>query len=54
MLAVLDVVERLNALRISCIHIKLRGQGGTRSKQPGQGGAAAVRALARKGNPPTD
>ena len=49
MLAVIDVVERLQELRITCLHVKIRGQGGVRSKQPGQGGQAALRSLARKG-----
>ena len=49
MLAVIKVVERLQELRINCLHIKIRGQGGVRTCSPGPGGQAAIRSLARKG-----
>ena len=38
MLAVIDVVERLKELRINCLHIKIRVQGGVRTCSPGPGG----------------
>lgn len=49
MLATVRVVERLQALRITSLNIKIRGQGGVRSKSPGPGGQAVLRSLARKG-----
>ena len=47
MMAASDVVVRLNQLKITALHIKLRGRGGTDSRQPGPGAQAAMRVLAR-------
>merc|ERR1712028_137869 len=49
MLAAQDVAVKCKELGISALHIKLRGTGGQRSKTPGPGGQAALRALARAG-----
>jgi len=49
MLAAQDVTERCKVLGITALHIKLRATGGTRTKTPGPGGQAALRALARAG-----
>lgn len=49
MLAAQDVAAKCKEVGITAVHIKLRGTGGTRSKTPGPGGAAALRALARSG-----
>mmetsp|Transcript_8906 Transcript_8906/g.1237 ORF Transcript_8906/g.1237 Transcript_8906/m.1237 type:complete len:93 (-) Transcript_8906:113-391(-) len=49
MLAVQDVVTRLNDLKINALHIKLRGRGGTDCKALGPGAQTALRALARSG-----
>ncbi len=47
MLAAMDVINKLKTLNIKAVHIKLRGRGGTDSKQPGPGAQAALRVLAR-------
>lgn len=49
MLAAQDVVTRCKQLGITALHIKMRGKGGTHSKTPGPGAAAALRSLARAG-----
>merc|ERR1711975_139181 len=49
MLAAQDVAARCKELGIAALHIKIRGTGGQRSKTPGPGGQAALRALARAG-----
>merc|ERR1711939_309464 len=49
MLAAQDVVARCKELGVNALHIKLRATGGTLSRTPGPGGAAALRALARGG-----
>merc|ERR1739847_211195 len=49
MQAAADVTNRCKELGINALHIKIRARGGTGSKQPGQGGQAAIRALARNG-----
>merc|ERR1711934_831938 len=49
MLAAQDVATRCKELGIGAVHIKIRGTGGQRSKTPGPGGQAALRALARAG-----
>lgn len=49
MLASQDVAARCLKLGVTALHIKIRGTGGTRSKTPGPGGMAALRALARAG-----
>lgn len=49
MLAAQDVAERCKEMGITSLHIKLRGTGGNRSKSPGPGAQAALRALARAG-----
>ena len=49
MLAAVDVCERLKAMGINALHIKIRARGGTDSKTPGPGAQSALRALARNG-----
>eukprot|EP01084_Bolivina_argentea_P143102 251351_1 len=49
MLAAQDVAERCKEIGITALHIKMRAQGGTRSKSPGPGAQSALRALARSG-----
>jgi small subunit ribosomal protein S14e len=49
MLAAQDVAQRCKELGITALHIKLRAVGGTRSKSPGPGAQASLRALARAG-----
>merc|ERR1711981_539156 len=49
MLAAQDVAVRCKELGITALHIQIRGTGGQRSKPPGPGGQAALRALARAG-----
>eukprot|EP00161_Ancyromonas_sigmoides_P012686 TRINITY_DN3229_c0_g1_i1.p3 TRINITY_DN3229_c0_g1~~TRINITY_DN3229_c0_g1_i1.p3 ORF type:complete len:172 (-),score=99.34 TRINITY_DN3229_c0_g1_i1:76-528(-) len=49
MLGSLDVATRCKELGITALHIKMRATGGNRSKSPGPGGQAAIRALARAG-----
>ena len=49
MLAAIDIVNRLQQLKITAVHIKLRGRGGTGSKTPGPGAQSALRAIARNG-----
>merc|ERR1739847_124557 len=49
MLAAQDVAVRRKELGITALHIQIRGTGGQRSKTPGPGGQAALRALARAG-----
>ena len=49
MLAAQDVAARCKELGITALHIKLRAVGGTKSKSPGPGAQAALRALARAG-----
>lgn len=49
MLAAQDVAERCKQVGISAIHVKIRATGGTRTKTPGPGAQAALRALARSG-----
>lgn len=49
MLAAQDVAERCKEVGITALHIKIRGTGGNKSKQPGPGGQSALRALARAG-----
>lgn len=49
MQAAQDVSARCRELGINALHIKIRARGGTREKMPHQGGAAAIRALARAG-----
>ena len=44
-----DVAERCKEIGISCLHIKLRATGGNKTKSPGPGAQAALRALARAG-----
>jgi hypothetical protein len=41
--------SRCKECGITGLHIKLRGTGGVKTKAPGPGGAAALRALARAG-----
>lgn len=49
MLAAQDVAARLKDLNITALHIKLRATGGAKTKTPGPGAQAALRALARAG-----
>jgi len=49
MLAAADVVGRCKEVGINAVHIKLRATGGNRTKTPGPGAQAALRALARNG-----
>jgi len=49
MLAAADVVARCKEVGINAVHIKLRATGGNRTKTPGPGAQAALRALARNG-----
>ncbi len=49
MLAAQDVAERCKEVGITALHIKIRGTGGNKTKQPGPGGQSALRALARAG-----
>lgn len=43
------VAERLRQLGVTAVHIKLRATGGSKTKTPGPGAQAAMRALARSG-----
>ncbi|MBO5256548.1 MAG: 30S ribosomal protein S11, partial [Clostridia bacterium] len=47
MTAAQDVAKRCKDLRVTSLHIKMRGVGGVYSKTPGPGAQAALRALAR-------
>ena len=49
MQAAIDIVNRLQQLKITAVHIRLRGKGGTGSKTPGPGAQSALRAIARNG-----
>merc|ERR1712159_662715 len=49
MLAAQDVAAKCKEVGINAVHIKLRATGGNKTKTPGPGGQAAVRALARSG-----
>eukprot|EP00914_Ancora_sagittata_P011273 GHVO01021913.1.p1 GENE.GHVO01021913.1~~GHVO01021913.1.p1 ORF type:complete len:151 (+),score=22.02 GHVO01021913.1:34-486(+) len=49
MMAAQDVAARCKELNISAVHVKLRATGGTKTKSPGPGAQAALRALARSG-----
>ncbi|CAK9781456.1 hypothetical protein CC85DRAFT_282724 [Cutaneotrichosporon oleaginosum] len=49
MLAAQDVAQKCKEVGITALHVKLRATGGTGTKQPGPGGQAALRALARAG-----
>jgi small subunit ribosomal protein S14e len=49
MLAAQDVTARCKQLGVTALHIKLRATGGNKTKTPGPGAQAALRALARGG-----
>jgi small subunit ribosomal protein S14e len=49
MLAAQDVAARCKELNVNALHIKLRATGGSKTKTPGPGAQAALRALARAG-----
>merc|ERR1711924_567674 len=49
MLAAQDIASRCKELGITAIHVKLRATGGNKTKTPGPGAQAALRALARAG-----
>merc|ERR1712038_1829570 len=44
-----DVAVRCKEIGITALHFRIRATGGNRQKIPGQGGQAAIRALARAG-----
>mmetsp|Transcript_10569 Transcript_10569/g.21109 ORF Transcript_10569/g.21109 Transcript_10569/m.21109 type:complete len:138 (+) Transcript_10569:160-573(+) len=47
MLAAQDVAVKCKELDVTALHIKIRGTGGNKSRSPGPGAQAALRALAR-------
>lgn len=49
MLAAQDVAAKCKEVGVTAVHVKIRATGGTRTKTPGPGGQAALRALARSG-----
>ncbi|KAG5472581.1 hypothetical protein LSCM1_03115 [Leishmania martiniquensis] len=49
MMAAQDVVARCKECGINALHVKMRAVGGVRTKSPGPGAQAALRALARAG-----
>lgn len=49
MLAAQDVAAKCKELGITALHVKLRATGGNKTKTPGPGAQAALRALARSG-----
>lgn len=49
MLAAQDVAVKCKEVGITAVHVKIRATGGTKTKTPGPGGQAALRALARSG-----
>jgi len=49
MLVAQRVAEMAKEKGIDSVHVKVRGQGGTKSKAPGPGAQAAIRALVRAG-----
>ena len=49
MLAAQDVAQRCKDLGVTALHIKFRATGGNKTKTPGPGAQAALRALARAG-----
>jgi len=49
MLAAQDIATRCKELGLTAIHVKLRATGGNKTKTPGPGAQAALRALARAG-----
>ena len=49
MLAAQDVAQRCKELGVTALHIKFRATGGNKTKTPGPGAQAALRALARAG-----
>ncbi len=49
MLAAQDVAARMKEIGVTALHIKLRATGGNKTKTPGPGAQAALRALARAG-----
>ena len=49
MLAAQDVAAKCKELGITALHVKLRATGGVKTKTPGPGAQAALRALARSG-----
>ena len=49
MLASQDVAARCQKLGVTALHIKIRATGGNRTKTPGPGAQASLRALARAG-----
>ena len=49
MLAAQDIANRLKEVGVTCIHIKMRATGGSKTETPGPGAQAALRAMARAG-----
>mmetsp|Transcript_38045 Transcript_38045/g.119414 ORF Transcript_38045/g.119414 Transcript_38045/m.119414 type:complete len:151 (-) Transcript_38045:130-582(-) len=49
MLAAQDCAQKCKDLGVTALHIKMRATGGNRTKSPGPGAQAALRALARAG-----
>lgn len=49
MIAAQDVAARCKQVGVNTLHVKLRATGGNRTKTPGPGAQAALRALARAG-----
>lgn len=49
MLAAQDVAVKCKEVGITAVHVKIRATGGNKTKTPGPGGQAALRALARSG-----
>ncbi len=43
------VADKAKEKEITDVHVKVRGQGGIKSKTPGQGAEAAIRSLTRNG-----
>ena len=49
MMAAADVAAKCKQRGITAIHVRIRATGGTKTKTPGPGAQAALRALARQG-----
>ncbi|XP_006299325.2 40S ribosomal protein S14-3 [Capsella rubella] len=49
MLAAQDVAQRCKELGVTVLHVQLRATGGNKTKTPGPGAQAALRALSRSG-----
>ena len=49
MVAARKAAEKARVSGVTCLHIKIRAPGGSKSKMPGQGAQPAIRSLARAG-----